>query len=295
MPSRRFPKRPPPSSPSPESIVERVDQQRPGDIPGDTIPTGFPSIDRLLGGGVRRRDLVVLGGDIGSGKSALALGLALRVAQGGAGVALFSGEMDEERLMERALAIEGRVAVDELRGAKLNDETRAGIGGAAVRLRDLPLTSLALAGPDFESVARRLDPLPPLGLVIVDYLQLVPSPAGVTRSTQDEDLALVLQRLKALALTRQVALVVVSQLPRFDAKRPNARPALDDFGHLGAIKQHADLVLGLYREEMYNPGYGVDGATELIVLKNRNGPTGFVDLYFYRRWMRFEDMLDPDR
>jgi len=296
MTSRRFPKRPSqPPSPSPESLVERVDQQRPGEVPSDTIPTGFPSIDRLLGGGLRRRDLVVLGGDIGSGKSALALGLALRVAQRGTGVALLSGEMDEERLMERALAIEGRVAVDELRGAKLNDETRAGIGGAAVRLRDLPLASLPLAAPDFEAVARRLEPLSPLGIVIVDYLQLVPSPAGVTRSTQDEDLALVLQRLKALALERQVALLVVSQLPRFDAKRPNARPALDDFGHLGAIKQHADLVLGLYREEMYNPGYGVDGATELIVLKNRNGPTGFVDLYFYRRWMRFEDMLDPDR
>src|SRR5439155_1633927 len=173
MTTRRFPKRP-----SLESMVERVDQQRPGDVPGDTVPTGFPSIDRILGGGLRRRDLVVLGGDVGSGKSALAL---------------------------------------------------------------------------------------------------------------------VLQRLKALALERRVALVVVSQLPRFDAKRPNARPALDDFGHLGASKQHADVVLGIYREEMYNPGHGVDGATELIVLKNRNGPTGFVDLYFYRRWMRFEDMLDPDR
>src|SRR3989440_1298704 len=130
MTSRRFPKRPSESpSPSPEALVERVDQQRPGDVSSDTVPTGFPSIDRLLGGGLRRRDLVVLGGDIGSGKSALALGLALRVAQRGTAVALFSGEMDEERLMERALAIEGRVAVDELRGAKLNDETRAGIGG----------------------------------------------------------------------------------------------------------------------------------------------------------------------
>jgi len=244
---------------------------------------------------LRRRDLVVLGGDVGSGKSALALGLALRTAQQGTGVALLSGEMDEERLMERALAIEGRVAVDDLRGAKLNDQTRAGIGGAAVRLRGLPLTSLPLAAPDFETTATRLDPLARLGLVIVDYLQLVPSPRGVPRSTQDEDLALVLQRLKALAIERRVALVVVSQLPRFDAKRPNARPALDDFGHLGAIKQHADVVLGIYREEMYNPGHGVEGATELIVLKNRNGPTGFVDLYFYRRWMRFEDMLDPDR
>jgi len=238
---------------------------------------------------------VVLGGDVGSGKSALALGLALRTAQQGTGVALFSGEMDEERLMERALAIEGRVAVDELRSAKLNDQARAGIGGAAVRLRSLPLSALPLAAPDFETTAERLDPLPQLGLLVVDYLQLVPSPRGVARSTQDEDLALVLQRLKALAIERRVALVVVSQLPRFDAKRPNARPALDDFGHLGAIKQHADVILGIYREEMYNPGHGVEGATELIVLKNRNGPTGFVDLYFYRRWMRFEDMLDPDR
>src|SRR3989440_10511708 len=125
---------------SPEALVARVDQQRPGEIAGDTVPTGFPSVDRLLGGGLRRRDLVVLGGDIGSGKSALALGLALRVAQRGTAVALVSGEMDEERLMERALAIEGRVAVDDLRSAKLNDETRAGIGGAAVRLRDLPPT-----------------------------------------------------------------------------------------------------------------------------------------------------------
>ncbi|HYT05878.1 MAG TPA: DnaB-like helicase C-terminal domain-containing protein [Gemmatimonadales bacterium] len=292
MTSRRFPKRP---SPSPESLVERVDQQQPGEIPGDTVPTGFPSIDRLLGGGLRRRDLVVLGGDIGAGKSALALGVALRVARQGTGVAFLSGEMDEERLMERALAIEGGVAVDDLRGAKLTDQTRAGIGGAAVRLRGLPLAILPLAAPDFETAAQRLDAPRQLGLVVVDYLQLMPSPAGVTRSTQDEDLALVLQRLKALALERQVAVLVVSQLPKFDAKRPNTRPSLDDFGHLGAIKQHADLVLGIYREEMYNPGYGVEGATELIVLKNRNGPTGFVDLYFYRRSMRFEDMLDPDR
>src|SRR2546422_4787386 len=281
--------------PSLETLVERVDQQRPGATADDTVPTGFPSLDKLLGGGFRRRDLVVLGGDVGSGKSALALGLALRVARQGSRVAFFSGEMDDERLMERALAIEGRAAVGEPRTATLSDQTRAGIGGAAVRLRDLPLTALPLAAPDFETAAGRLDSLRELGLVVVDYLQLVPSPRGVARSTQDEDLALVLQRLKALALERRVALVVVSQLPRFDAKRPNARPALDDFGHLGAIKQHADVVLGIYREEMYNPGHGVDGATELIVLKNRNGPTGFVDLYFYRRWMRFEDMLDPDR
>src|SRR2546426_528560 len=211
MPPRRLERRP-----SLESLVERVDQQRPGEISGDTVPTGFPSLDRILGGGVRRRDLVVLGGDVGSGKSALALGIALRVAQqeGGVGVAFFSGEMDEERLMERALAVEGRVAVDELRAAKLSDQTRAGVGGAAVRLRGLPLAILPLAAADFETLTARLDPLRQLGLIVVDYLQLVPTPAGTTRTTQDEDLALVLQRLKALALERQVALLVVSQLSR---------------------------------------------------------------------------------
>jgi replicative DNA helicase len=290
MTTRRLPK-----PPSLEAIVERVDQQRPGEITGDTVPTGFPSLDKLLGGGLRRRDLVLLGGDIGAGKSALALGIALRVAQQGLGVAFLSGEMDEGRLMERALAIEGRAAVDELRTATLNDQARSGIGAAAVRLRGLPLAMLPLAAPDFETMDERLDPLRQLALVVVDYLQLVPPPAGAVRQTQDEDAALILRRLKALALERQVALLVVAQLPRLDVARENPRPNLDDFGHLGATKQHPDVVLAIFREEMYHPGGGVEGATELLVAKNRNGPTGFVDLYFYRRWMRFEDMLDPDR
>ncbi|MBI1966945.1 MAG: DnaB-like helicase C-terminal domain-containing protein [Gemmatimonadetes bacterium] len=290
MTTRRLAKRP-----SLESLVQRVDAQRPGEITGDTIPTGYGSVDKILGGGLRRRDLVVLGGDIGAGKSALALGIALRVAQQGLGIAFLSGEMDEERLMERALAIEGRVTIDELRVAKLSDQTRAGIGGAAVRLRGLPFTVLPLAAPDLETMAERLDPLRQLALVVMDYLQLVPVPAGDSRSTQDEDMALTLRRLKALALERQVVLLVVSQLPQFQAGRDNPRPNLDDYGHLGAVKQHADVVLSIFREEMYVAGRGVEGATELLVNKNRNGPTGFVDLYFYRRWMRFEDMLDPDR
>jgi len=290
MTARRLGKRP-----SVESLVERVDAQRPGQLTPDTIPTGFASLDKLLGGGLRRRDLVVLGGDVGSGKSALALGFALRVAQQGLAVALLSGEMDEERLMERALAIEGRVSVDELRSAKLDDRGRAGLGAAAVRYRHVPLTVLPLAAPDFETMADRLDQVQNPAFVVVDYLQLVPAPAGAPRVTQDEETALALRRLKALALERQVALVVVAQLPRFEPARPNPRPTLDDFGVQGAVKQHADVVLSIFREEMYNPGGGVEGATELLVSKNRNGPTGFVDLYFYRRWMRFEDMLDPDR
>src|SRR5439155_976253 len=216
-------------------------------------------------------------------QSAFALVVALRVAQQGTGVAFLSGEMDEERLMERALAIEGRVAVDELRTAKMNDLTRAGIGAAAVRLRGLPLSLLPLAADVFETMAARLDPLRQLGLVVLDYLQLVPAPTGAARSTQDEEVALVLRQLKALALERQVALVVAAQLPHFDAQREHPRPTLDDFGHLGAVKQHADVVLAIYRAEMYHPGGGVDPAgnarlrTAIEAAKAENMPWDNID------------------
>jgi replicative DNA helicase len=130
-------------------------------------------------------------------------------------------------------------------------------------------------------------------LTVVDYLQLLP-PATPARELA-EDMAAAVRRLKEVAHAADTALLLCAQLPGFDGTRRDPRPALDDFGALGAVKYHADVVLGLYREEMYQTHRGVEGATELIVAKNRHGATGFVDLYFYREWMRFEDMIDPDR
>ncbi len=278
--------------PSLDNLIQQVDSQPPGTVGPDTVPTGFPSLDRVLGGGLRRRDLVVLGGDIGSGKSALALAIALRTAEAGNRVTFFSGEMDEDRLLERALAIEGRVPVDDLRSAKLPEEVRSSVGAAAVRLRDLPLTFHAMTGRQFDEVLAPAWMHEP-ALVVVDYLQLLPAPT--TRPTQEEDTAAALRALKALALDRRIVCLAIAQLQRRDADREDPRPTLDDYGVLSSVKQHADVVMSIYREEMYNPGGGVEGATELLVNKNRNGPTGFIDLYFYQRWMRFEDMLDPDR
>jgi len=100
--------------------------------------------------------------------------------------------------------------------------------------------------------------------------------------------------LKALALSRDVVVLATAPLPQL-VTRPDLRPTLDDFGALGAVKQHADVVLTLFRQDMYEPSRDIEGATELLVRKNRNGPIGYVDLYFYSQWMRFEDMLDPDR
>jgi replicative DNA helicase len=274
-----------------ETLVARIDESRP-DVPSpDTVPTGFPSLDRMLGGGLRRQDLVVLAGDIGSGKSALALGIGLRAARRGTPTLFYSGEMGEERLRERALAIEGKAAIDDLRHGGLDDETRAGVGAAALAQRSLPLMLRSLVEPGFAELEAGLDVLPRRGLAVIDYLQLL-HPPGVAR--QEDRTASAIRWLKALAVRQDLAVLVAAQLPAHRRERADPRPALDDLGGRGAVKQHADIVLGLYREEMYRPGQGMEGATELIVLKNRNGPTGFVDLYFHPRWLRFEDLLDRD-
>ena len=137
-----------------------------------------------------------------------------------------------------------------------------------------------------------LDELPPVDLIIVDSLAGLA--LGASGSTLDQELAVLVRELKRTALDRGVAIVTTAPLPHL-AARDNRRPTLDDFGAMGSVKQHADVVLALFREDMYQPSRDIEGATELLVRKNRNGPTGYVDLYFYAQWMRFEDMLDPER
>jgi replicative DNA helicase len=270
--------------------MRRVDLATDGQPSGDTVATGFASVDRWLGGGLRRGDLVVLGGDVGSGKSALALAMALRMAQAGTSVAFLTGEMTAERVMERALALEGRVRVDDLRGGRLDDLARAGVGAAAIRLRDATPRVEPLPSASLDAMRARIRELD-CQVVVVDSLQS----CAMGEGSQDEQVASAVRALKAAALDMDVTVLVTAQLPRWERARTDPRPTLDDFGALGAVKQHADVVLAIYREEMYAPGFGVEGATELLVRKNRNGTTGYVDLYFYKQWLRFEDMLDPDR
>jgi replicative DNA helicase len=272
-------------------LVRRVDAASDGETTVDSFATGFPSVDKWLGGGVRCGDLVVIGGEVGCGKSSLALAMALRMSQAGTRAAFFTHEMSVERVMERALAIEGRARIDDIRQGTLDEFARAAVGATAVRLRDsapvvesVPAGGAAALGA---ALRRTLD----LQVAFVDPLQALATGA----KSQDEDLATAVLALKALAIELNVALVVTTHLHTSPTGRPNQRPTLDDLGALGAIKQHADVVLGIYREEMFQPNTGVDGATELLVLKNRNGNTGYVDLYFYKHWLRFEDMLDPDR
>ena len=272
--------------------MRRVDAAADGDRGRDAYATGFPSIDKWLGGGVRRGDLIALGGDVQSGKSALALAIALRMAQQGIPVLFLTSEMTHERVMERALAIEGRARVDDLRRGSLDDFARAGVGAAAVRFREsVPLIATFPPDGGVEALAADIRRSPDAHVIIIDSLQGL---AG-SRREQEEELAAAVRMLKALAIELDLAFVLTCQLPDLVSERADPRPVLDDFGVQGAVKQHADVVLAIFREEMYRPGYGVEGATELLVRKNRNGQVGYVDLFFYKQWMRFEDMLDPDR
>jgi len=271
-------------------LLSRVDAVADGSAEPDSIATGFPSVDKLLGGGFRRGDLIVLGGDVSSGKSALSLAFAIRAALAGRRVGFFTGEMSIDRVLERIIAIEGRVLIDDLRRGTLDDIARANAGAVAVRLRDtLPLIE-RLPGNGISGLAEMLDEVPMGDLLVVDSL----SAFGTGARPLDEELAEAVSRLKTTAVERRKAILLTAPLPNA-TPRIDRRPVLDDFGALGAVKQHADVVLGLFREDMYESSRDIAGATELLVRKNRNGAVGYADLYFYAQWMRFEDMLDPDK
>lgn len=272
-------------------VLRRVDLVSDGSTAGDAVRTGFPSIDRTLGGGLRYGDLVVLTGDVGSGKSALALAIAMRMAQGGERAVLLSTEMTVDRLLERAVAIEGRARIDDLRQGALDEESRANVGGAAVRLRDA-MPALDVAPTNVEDLLRYVqdEGLTECVLVLDSLQGLVPT----TTLPLEEEESHVVRALKRLALERDLAVLLTSHLRR-SPEASEARPSLADLGAKDAVRHHADVVTAIYREEMYHPGSGVEGGTEFLILKNRNGVTGYVDLYFYKQWLRFEDMLDPDR
>jgi replicative DNA helicase len=267
-------------------LLSRVDAVSDGAPPRDSIASGFPSLDKILGGGFRRGDLVVLGGDVSSGKSALALAFAIRASVNGTRVAFLTAEMAVDRVLERIIAIEARAKVDDLRQGALDDETRATAGSVAIRLREhLPLIERVARGRGVEAVDDILEDPPIADLLIVDSL------SALVRDEKRgaDETATIIRGLKELALDRDVA--VVATAPVMIEARADRRPTLDDFGS-GAVKETADVVLAVYRDDMYESSKHVAGATELLVRKNRNGPTGYVDLYFYAQWMRFEDVSE---
>jgi replicative DNA helicase len=266
-------------------VVARLDQAARGQVDPGIVPTRFPSIDRAIGGGFHRGDLVVLGGDDSVGCSALGLAIALRVSPR---ALMLTGEMRAERAYERALAMGAKVSLESLRLGVVTEEERAKLATAAVMLRDrAPVIETITAGTLAE-IDRAVEATPTAALVLVDSLECLLE----RDSSHDEALGFAVLGLKRLAMRRQIAVLLTTHLPQLDRHRHDRRPRLTDFGLRGAIGTHADLVLGLYREELYEADLGISGAAELLLLKNRDGARGYVDLYYDSRYSRFEDVLE---
>ena len=270
-------------------VVSRVDRLREGEVHPAIIATGFPSLDRALGGGVRRGDLIVLGGDDGVGASAFALAMALRIRPL---TLMLTSEMHAERAYERALAMSARVSLDALRLGVVAEDERVRLAAASVALRDRAPIIETLGDGGMDAVERAVDSTPAPDVLIVDGLEALVSRDHSRFQPRDEALAYAVLALKRLALARNAAVICLAHLPALDRQRQDRRPRLADFGVRGAVGTHADVVLGLYREELYDADMGVAGATELRLLKHRDGALAYVDLFYYAQWLRFEDVAD---
>jgi replicative DNA helicase len=274
-------------------VVERVDElYRSGTHdPVTGVPTGFVDLDEKTSG-FQQGDLIIIAGRPSMGKTALALNIAGHVGfDTKLPVAIFSMEMSSSQLAMRLLGSHGRLDQHMLRTGRLTDEDFRRLTRAMGELNDVPIyidESAALNPLDLRARARRLHrQYGGLGLIVVDYLQLMSaSGAGENRATEISEIS---RSLKALAKELHVPVVALSQLNRGLEQRPNKRPVMSDLRESGAIEQDADVILFIYRDEVYNEDSPDKGVAEIIIGKQRNGPIGTVRLTFLGHYTRFEN------
>jgi len=275
-------------------VMERIDllyhKDNPSDITG--IPTGYRDLDRDTSG-LQPGDLIIIAGRPSMGKTALALNIAEHVAvENKLPVAVFSMEMSGSQLAMRLLGSIGRLDQHKLRTGRLSDDDWNRLTNAVGKLHDAPILvdeSGALNALELRARARRLHrQYGALGLIIVDYLQLMQaSSEGENRATEISEIS---RSLKSLAKELKVPVVALSQLSRAVEQRTGPkRPIMSDLRESGAIEQDADLILAIYREEVYTPDTPEKGMAEIIILKQRNGPIGTVKLTFLGEYTRFEN------
>jgi replicative DNA helicase len=278
-------------------VVERIEElfsrEHPSDVTG--IATGFADLDKFTAG-LQPGDLVIVAGRPSMGKTALAVNMGEHVAlDQKRPVAIFSMEMGANQLALRLIASVGRLQSNNLRTGKLQADDWTRLSGALGRLSDAPILideTPALTVMELRSRARRIARAhAPLGLVIVDYLQLMQaSSQGENRATEISEIS---RSLKALAKELQVPVIALSQLNRSLEQRPNKRPVMSDLRESGAIEQDADVILFIYRDEVYNEDTPDKGVAEIIIAKQRNGPIGTVRLTFLGEFTRFENFAAP--
>jgi replicative DNA helicase len=274
-------------------VVERIDmlyhRDNPSDITG--VPTGFADLDQKTSG-LQPGDLVIVAGRPSMGKTSLALNIAEYVGiELHLPVAVFSMEMSGTQLVMRMMGSVGRLDQHKVRTGKLQDDDWQKLTHAVGKLNDAAIyidESGALTAPQLQARARRLHrQCGGLGLLVVDYLQLMSAASeGENRATEISQIS---RSLKALAKELNVPVVALSQLNRSLEQRTNRRPIMSDLRESGAIEQDADLILFIYRDEVYNPETKDKGMAEIIISKQRHGPIGTVQLTFLPEFTRFEN------
>jgi len=259
------------------------------------VSTGFKDLDNLTSG-LQDADLVVIAGRPSMGKTSLAMNLAENAAVGSKlPVAVFSMEMPGQQLAMRMLSSLGRINAHRVRTGQLTQDDWPRLTSAMGLLDEAPIfvdDTPALTPSELRSRVRRLTrEHGKLGLVIVDYLQLMQT--GESSENRAVEVANITRALKVIAKEARVPVAVLSQLNRGLEQRPNKRPIMSDLRESGAIEQDADLILFIYRDEVYNEDSPEKGTAEIIVAKQRNGPTGTVRLTFLGEYTRFENYSPP--
>jgi replicative DNA helicase len=254
------------------------------------LPTGFVDVDERTTG-LQKGDLIVVAARPAMGKTSFCLNIAQSAAQRtGETVGLFSLEMSKEQLVLRMLCAEARVDAHKLRTGHLQEKDWARLANAYATLSAARIfidDSATLTPLEMRAKARRLKAEHGLGLVILDYLQLCSS--GGRIENRQQEIASISRSLKGLAKELQCPVIALSQLSRAPEARQDRRPQLSDLRESGAIEQDADIVMFIYREEEYKPSDENRGVAEIIIGKQRNGPTGTVKLAFIREFTRFEN------
>ena len=259
------------------------------------IPSGFKDLDRMTAG-FQQADLIIVAGRPSMGKTSYCLDIARYAAvEAETPVAIFSLEMSKEQLALRMLCSEAMVEAQKLRSGFLKESDWPKLTLAAGNLADAPIfvdDTAAISVLELRAKARRLKAERNLGLVIVDYLQLMKGRGRVER--REQEISEISRSLKALAKELSIPVVAISQLSRRTEERPRQRPQLADLRESGAIEQDADVILFVYREEVYREDPTNEGIAEIIIGKQRNGPTGTIKLTFLKEFTTFKDFYRGD-
>ena len=257
------------------------------------VPTGFIDLDRLTAG-LQPADLIIVAARPSMGKTAFVLNIAQYVAlQTNTAVGIFSLEMSKEQLVMRMLCSEARVDNAKVRAGYLGERDFPRLAMAAGRLAEAPIyidDTPAQNILELRAKARRLKREAGLGIVIIDYLQLM---RGLTaQENRTQELSEISRGLKSLAKELNVPVMALSQLNRQVEQRADRRPMMSDIRESGAIEQDADLIAFIYRDEVYRPDSQDEGIAEIIIGKQRNGPTGTVRLTFRKEYTRFDNLVE---